>query len=129
LLQGASSELTFKGIVRGKFSPASNKLLSANMTCDTGAVLIQLQKMSGTAFQVDAACFDAAQVAASQADAILDSLQMPCLPAAVIVHPSSSSSEGSCDKELDSDESDTEPGDKLSTEKGSSLTGMEVLSS
>lgn len=110
-----------KGIVRGKFSPASNKLLSASLTCDTGAVLIQLQKLSGPPAQVDPAFFEAAQVAACQADAILDSLQMPCLsasvPTAVIVDASSSSSEGSCDKgELDSDESDGEPSGKYSVE-------------
>ena len=117
--------------MRGKFSPASNKLLFANMLCDTGAILIQLQKFSGPSGKDSLECFDA-HAAASQADAILDSLQMPRLPASVsttfIVDPSSSSSEGSIDKsELDSDESDGEPGDKLSEENGSSVTGTESL--
>jgi hypothetical protein len=109
-----------RGIVRGNFSPASNKLLAANVTCDTGAVLIQLQKFSGAPIQVDPTCFEAAQVAAFQADAILDSLQMPRLPTTIpspVIVPSSSSSEGSCDKgELDSDDSVVEPGDKSMTE-------------
>jgi hypothetical protein len=71
------------------------------MTIDTGAVLVQLRKMESDPV-------DAAQAAASQAGAILDSLQMPCLsssvPAAVLVHASSSSSEAS-KGDSDTDES------------------------
>ena len=91
------------------------------MTCDTGAILIQLQKIASPE------CLDAVQAAASQADALLDSIQMPCLhasvPSAVLVHPSSSSSEGSCD-----DESDAEHGDKSSTKNGSLSLGVKSLS-
>ena len=114
IAKGAPSELALKGTVRGKFSPASNKLLSAKISCDTGSVILQLQKLA--AAKGEPAVLEAAQAAASQADAILDSLQMPCLPSsavpsAVIVH-SSSSSEGSTDKgDQISDESDGEQAD------------------
>jgi hypothetical protein len=68
---------------------------------------------------------DAAQVAASQANAILDSLQMPCLTSAVssavIVDASSSSSEGSGDEE-----SDGEQGDK--GKSAASSVGVDPLS-
>jgi hypothetical protein len=126
-----------KGIVRGKFSPASNKLLSAYMTCDTGAVLMQLQKLAPSLpiARTELVGYDvvAAQAAANQADAILDSLQMPCLPAAVpaavLVHSSSSSEGPSSDKdELDSDESVGEAGDNATTKKGSSLNGARSIS-
>ena len=108
--KGACSELAFNGIVRGKFSPDSNKLISANLTCDTGAILLQLQKMSTLH---ESGCSDAAaQAAANQADALLDSIQMPSLHSsavhtAAIIDASSSSSEGSGD-----DESDAEQGMK-----------------
>jgi len=114
IAKGAPSELALKGTVRGKFSPASNKLLSAKISCDTGSVILQLQKLATA--KGEPAVLEAAQAAASQADAILDSLQMPCLPSsavpsAVIVH-SSSSSEGSTDKgDQISDESDGEHAD------------------
>lgn len=119
-----------KGIVRGKFSPASNKLVSASVACDTGAVLIQLLKHSGASTRVDPSFLEDARAAACHADSILDSLQMPCIqatvPTPVIVHPSSSSSEGSCDKgELDSDDSVEDPGDKSSMENEYSLMGLE----
>lgn len=95
-----------KGIIRGKFSPESNKLVSAKIAFDTGSAILQLQKFAfGTS---EPAIFEAAQ--AAQADAILDSLCLPSgtVPSAVIVH-SSSSSEGSVDKgEQISDDSDGE---------------------
>lgn len=116
--------------MRGKFSPASNKLLSANVTCDTGAVLMQLKKMAGPSTAMDPMCFNAAQAAACQADAILDSLQMPCLstvPASVIVNPSCSSSDGASDKgELDSDDSIGEPSEKMDTP--ATLMGIKSIS-
>jgi hypothetical protein len=117
--QGASSELFIKGIVRGKFSPDSNKLISASLSCDTGAIMMQLQR------NIVGSSFDAAQVAASQANAILDSLQMPCLPSAlssaVIVDASSSSSDGSGDEE-----SDGEQGEKAKSAVSS--VGIDPLS-
>ena len=61
---------------------------------------MQLQKMNTSERGSSDA---AAQAAASQADALLDSIQMPCLQSkglsAVIVDASSSSSEGSGDDE------------------------------
>ena len=102
LSQGSPAELILKGVIRGKFSPASNKLVSAKIAFDTGSAFLQLQKMAcGTSEPA----FEAAQ-----ADAILDSLCLPSgtVPSAVIVH-SSSSSEGSMDKgEQISDDSDGE---------------------
>ena len=80
--------------------------MSAAMTFDTGAMIAQLQ---GRKTCTAAANMAAAQAAASQADALLDSLQVPRLatiPSAVnVVHASSSSSEGPSEKaELDSDD-------------------------
>jgi len=81
-----------KGMLRCKFSPASNKLLSATMSFDSGAVLSQVRS-GGEEASAEAA------VAASQADAILDSLQMPrfvaAVPTAVTVVKSSNVSESS----------------------------------
>lgn len=80
------------------------------MTFDSGVILTQIHKHQ--AASDNGAELAAVQAAASQADAILDSLQMPrlatSLPTEVnVVHASSSSaSEGSCEKgELDSDDS------------------------
>jgi hypothetical protein len=95
-----------KGILRGKFSPASNKLLSADMSFNTGSILIQLPRVVNTQGQPDAAT--AAQDAANEADAILDSLQMPRLPSSVVatvpISVYSSSSDGS-DGSVDDSES------------------------
>ncbi|KAL3918924.1 MAG: hypothetical protein SGILL_004010 [Bacillariaceae sp.] len=112
--QGAISELSMKGNVRAKFSPASNKLISVVMTFDTGIIMSQVNGlMKAAEHEVDAAAA-AAQVAASEADAILDSLQMPHIAAPTIpnkvnvVPPSSGSTTGSsiCEKEDPSDSSD-----------------------
>ena len=69
-----------KGSVKARFSPASNKLISVSMSFDSGIVMSQLNhifKAPGAVHsEVDAAA-EAAQAAASEADAILDSLQMP----------------------------------------------------
>jgi len=114
--QGAESELKMKGILRGVFSPASNKLLSASMSFDTGAILSQIRKNPILSrLNIDlcddaaAAAAAAAQAAANSADALLDSLQMPRLavtvPNAVTVVTPSSGNE-SCDKgEVSCDES------------------------
>lgn len=98
-----------KGVIRCAFSPASNKLLSASMSFDTG-VLVSLVRSNKT---VEHTTDDlAAEAAANQADAILDSLQMPGLnvlvPSNVAVVPpssASSASEGSLDKGDSCDES------------------------
>ena len=116
--QGAVAELTMKGNVRAKFSPASNKLISVVMTFDTGVIMNQVNHiMKASDHDVDAAAA-AAQVAASEADAILDSLQMPhiepsSIPSKInVVPPSSGSTTGSsiCEKEEDMEE-DKEDGD------------------
>ena len=90
------------------------------MTFDTGAIVAQLQSRKVP----DAADnMAAAQAAANQADALLDSLQMPRLatkvPSAVnVVHASSSSSEGSSEKaELDSDDEHEVGKTRLQTER------------
>jgi hypothetical protein len=125
--QGAVSELSMKGNVRAKFSPASNKLISVVMTFDTGVIMSQANHITqATEHEVDAAA--AAQVAASEADAILDSLQMPHIAAPSIpskinvVPPSSGSTTGSsiCEKEDPSDSSDKEEdqdGEGMSTRR------------
>lgn len=89
--QGATAELTIRGSIRASFCPASNKLLSANMMYDTGAVISQLQEYLSS----DTDATRAAAAAASHADAILDSLQMPQMNkhvGTVAVVPQSSSS-------------------------------------
>ena len=121
LPQGAPSELTIKGTVRANFSPASNKLISAVVSYDTGIILSQLEhifshsKMNTENNEVAAAAAAAAQVAACEADAILDSLQMPHIEASVpanvtvqLVPPSScsGSSSGESVTSLEKDESE-----------------------
>ena len=78
--QGAPAELALKGNLKAKFSPASNKLISVSIHFDTGVLSSQVNSVFKSpdidmSDEVDAAA--AAQVAASEADAILDSLQMP----------------------------------------------------
>jgi hypothetical protein len=126
--QGANAELSVKGILRCEFSPASNKLLSANISFDTGSLLVQLQKMGLPTIKSAPLEF-----AAAQAGAILDSLQMPCVPArvpsAVIINASSSSSEGG--DQSDEDASAYDEGDKAGTtsaKKGSSSQGIREMS-
>uniref|UniRef100_A0A6U9VFM9 BZIP domain-containing protein n=2 Tax=Pseudo-nitzschia australis TaxID=44445 RepID=A0A6U9VFM9_9STRA len=79
--QGASGqrgELFLKGQIRAKFSPASNKLISVMMSFDTGAIISQLNIIAKAKHSSDAdAAAAAAQVAANEADALLDSLEMP----------------------------------------------------
>lgn len=105
--QGAASEISVKGMMRAKFCAASNKLISAEMMFDTGSVATQVSSETPDA---------AAQAAAHQADALLDSLQMPHLsatvPSAITVgsHPNSTAvSVSASDKgDLSSDESTEE---------------------
>lgn len=102
-------QLMLKGVVRCVFSPASNKLVSACFTFDSGVLSSQIHVKSFEQTTDDMA----AEAAANQADAILDSLQMPGLNMLVpsnvvtVVPPSSASSasEGSLDKGDSCDES------------------------
>lgn len=79
--QGATEqgiELVVKGQIRAKFSPASNKLISINLSFDTGAVMSQVNFIANAKENSEAdAAAAAAQVAANEADALLDSLEMP----------------------------------------------------
>lgn len=121
--QAAHSEFTMKGIFRGKYCPASNKLLSAIMSFDTGPVLAQTQPLEMEP-RADVACDEvadaAAQTTASQADALLDSLVMARLPAsvpsAVLVPPSSSSSCSSEESVTDDKSSSSISGDNGNAE-------------
>lgn len=103
--QGAPFELKLKGTIRGTFSPASNKLLTSTMSFDSGIVVSQLRSLTGGMSEENGA-LAAAHAAASQADAILDSLQMPMVsvPSAVVV-PSSSSDTSSDKGEVSCDDS------------------------
>jgi hypothetical protein len=76
--KGAEGEMVFKGSMRASFSPASNKLISVDVTFDTGAITLQLERL-GVSVPADAAnaAAAAAAAAAHEADALLDSLQMP----------------------------------------------------
>jgi len=69
LTESTLPPLTFKGVLRATFSPASNKLLSAELSFDTGAITSQMERIQNL-LQVH-------QGAAAEADAILDSLEMP----------------------------------------------------
>lgn len=108
--------------MRAKFSPASNKLVSAELIFDSGRVASQLATAkahtSETADRCDEVAADAAaQAAANEADALLDSLQMPHLnavPAAITVMAHSTATKEAvsvtCSEKEDasSDESTTE---------------------
>jgi len=106
----AAEQVSLTGVIRCVFSPASNKLISANFTFDSGSLLSQIRSKSNPEHGHEDS---AAQAAANEADAILDSLQMPRLNTIVpsnvvaVVPPSSEStaSEGSLDKGDSCDES------------------------
>lgn len=71
-------ELIVKGHTRAKFCPASNKLISVVMSFDTGVIISQINLINKVKASSEAeAAAAAAQVAANEADALLDSLQMP----------------------------------------------------
>jgi hypothetical protein len=80
--KGLQKEVVFKGSARSLFSPASNKLISVDINFDTGAILHQLERMGhivenyAPEDDVTEAALAAAN-AANEADALLDSLQMP----------------------------------------------------
>ena len=70
--KGASNEIFFKGSMRASFSPASNKLISVDLTFDTGCIALQLERLGmSTPNEAHAAA------AAAEAENLLDSLQMP----------------------------------------------------
>ena len=80
--KGLQNEISFKGSMRSLFSPASNKLISVDITFDTGSILHQLQLMGQTVVNYTteddvAEAALAAANAANEADALLDSIQMP----------------------------------------------------
>ncbi|KAL3792375.1 hypothetical protein ACHAW5_010776 [Stephanodiscus triporus] len=70
--RGLANEVSFKGSMKALFSPASNKLISVDMIFDTASIVHQVEAM-GIVAMSDAA----ASAAAHEADALLDSLQMP----------------------------------------------------
>ncbi|KAL9181466.1 hypothetical protein ACHAXT_010271 [Thalassiosira profunda] len=74
--KGAATEAAFRGTVRASFSPASNKLTSVDCTFDTGAFLAQVAAIANGAAEAPAAA------EARAADALLDSLRVPSIPAA-----------------------------------------------
>jgi len=102
-------ELIIKGHTRANFCPASNKLISVAMSFDTGAIVSQVNLINKIKASSEAqAAAQAARVAANEADALLDSLQMPHfdLPSAGPMHakvnvvpPSSSGSSTSSNEE------------------------------
>eukprot|EP00568_Trieres_chinensis_P017617 CAMPEP_0183326546 /NCGR_PEP_ID=MMETSP0160_2-20130417/82456_1 /TAXON_ID=2839 ORGANISM="Odontella Sinensis, Strain Grunow 1884" /NCGR_SAMPLE_ID=MMETSP0160_2 /ASSEMBLY_ACC=CAM_ASM_000250 /LENGTH=978 /DNA_ID=CAMNT_0025494551 /DNA_START=115 /DNA_END=3051 /DNA_ORIENTATION=- len=83
--RGIPSDLILKGTMRATFNSASNKLMCAELLFDTGAVSSHLKALMvspGVAQQTCdavAAVAAAAQMTASEADALLDSIQMPQL--------------------------------------------------
>jgi len=71
-------EIIIKGNIRAKFCPASNKLISVVLSFDTGAIVSQINLINKVKESSEAeAAAVAAQHAANEADALLDSLQMP----------------------------------------------------
>lgn len=82
---------------------------------------MQLQKTSPLPESTGRCSDTAAQAAANQADALLDSIQMPCIHTSAVIIDASSS-EGSGD-----DESDAEQGVKAKT--GAPNMGKESVSS
>ncbi|KAL7550079.1 hypothetical protein ACHAWF_013306 [Thalassiosira exigua] len=71
--RGACAEVVLRGSARAHFSPASNKLISVDLTFD--AASFQRQAEAVAASVVSPA--EAAAAAAHEADALLDSLQVP----------------------------------------------------
>ena len=73
---------TLTGVIRCVFSPASNKLISCSMTFDSGVLISLLRNKNNFTIATEDS---AAEAAASEADAILDSLQMPRLMPLIMV--------------------------------------------
>eukprot|EP00578_Thalassiosira_sp_NH16_P029671 CAMPEP_0181076734 /NCGR_PEP_ID=MMETSP1071-20121207/576_1 /TAXON_ID=35127 /ORGANISM="Thalassiosira sp., Strain NH16" /LENGTH=813 /DNA_ID=CAMNT_0023157933 /DNA_START=722 /DNA_END=3163 /DNA_ORIENTATION=- len=120
--KGAAREVVVRGSMKSSFSPASNKLITVDVTLDTASFVRQVEAAAGGDAAVSArpspATADAAAAAAHEADALLDSLQMPQIfvdkkdvavahaAAAAVAGPVSVSSD---DGERSTDESTTAP--------------------
>lgn len=72
IFQGATDELYCKGSARASFSATSNKLISVELMFDTGSVVAQLS----TVFPHFASLDDHA-LSVADADALLDSINVP----------------------------------------------------
>ena len=113
-----------RGNLKAASSPASNKLISVSITFDTGVVVSQINHIfkDNDRSNDDVA---AAQVAASEADAILDSLQMPHIDTTSVpsnvtllsssVVSASAASITDVEKEDSSDESNGDAEEKVDT--------------
>lgn len=106
---GAPAELVVRGNMKAIFSPASNKLISAEILFDTGAVYRQIKRLSshynqsssnhihnGYHDDFTSELFGSSsnnnghhqtKDVAAEADALLDSLQMPMLPGMTLESP------------------------------------------
>lgn len=106
-------QVTINGLMRAKFSPASNKLVSAEFIFDATNVATQLGHIK-TRTSLDkcdevSAAAAAAQVAAHEADALLDSIQMPALnsvPVAISIGSKHDSHTVTCSESSDESTSD-----------------------
>jgi len=93
------------GVLQASFCPASNKLTSARLSFDTNSVLSQVNRIESM-IHTDLVSVKSCHDAAAEADAILDSLEMPyflptstgdishnCIPAAPVSSSENSESE------------------------------------
>lgn len=91
--KGAQSELVLNGTMQATFNAASNKLVCGELLFDTGVLASQHRKLSilpgvaQRACDAVAAVAAAAQMTASEADALLDSIQMPQVTTATSALP------------------------------------------
>jgi len=71
-----------QGNMRASFSPASNKLISCELSFDTGPIVSQLRKQCAPTYPIhdDFAANIFGGGASTDADRLLDSLEMPMLP-------------------------------------------------
>lgn len=107
---GVSTVFVLKGQIQAMFCPASNKLISAVVRFDTGAIASQINRIvkgNAESIQVNSA-ENAARVAANEADALLSSLQMPHFdppnnPGTINHVPPSSVSSANSDSNSDDD--------------------------
>jgi len=77
VMQGAKSELFLQGSMRASFSPASNKLVCAELLFDTGCIVSQLKSLH--VVQPRSNCNVFTSPFMSETDALLDSIQVPHL--------------------------------------------------
>ncbi|KAL7567718.1 hypothetical protein ACA910_012053 [Epithemia clementina (nom. ined.)] len=126
---GGKVELQLRGLIRGHFSPASNKLMSATISYDCGAISAQLhaKNLSFNGDEID--------VAAAQADAILDLLKIDDVHLNVVVPsdvsvmiPSGSSASVITEKGADSSD-DFSTGHLETTSKGDSSVDISGMTS